>query len=102
MGSHARASVAFGAPLAAVALGCALLFTPPPQRTVIALASLEHCRRAAELLYDVHWASACAAAGNMDPDACMLPEHQAARVNAILGAEEARCLATEAHAARSQ
>jgi hypothetical protein len=102
MDRHVQASIALGAPLAAVALGCALLFMPQPQKTVVAVASLEHCRRAAELLYDVHWATACAAAGQADPDACMLPEHQAARVNAILATEETRCLAAEAHAARHQ
>lgn len=99
MGRHLNASVSLGAPLAAVAVACALLFVPQPRKATVALASQEHCRRAAELLHDVHWTIACAAAGNPDTDTCMLPEQHAARVNAILETEEARCLAAEAHAA---
>jgi hypothetical protein len=44
----------------------------------------------------VHWAAACFK-GN-DSNDCMLPDAQAAVVNAILATEERRCMAAEAQA----
>ncbi|MEJ6023658.1 hypothetical protein [Ramlibacter sp. PS4R-6] len=75
---------------------------PPAPLPVVAHsppAVLEHCRRAAELLYDVHWAAACFK--NDGDNDCMLPDAQAAKVNAILATEEARCLAAESQARAS-
>jgi hypothetical protein len=95
MDRRVRASISIAPPLAAVAVACALLPAPSPQRVALAPASVEHCRRAAELLHDVHWATACAAHGDTGED-CMLPHAQAARVNALLATEESRCLAVEA------
>ena len=95
MDRQLHAAIMLGAPLAAIAVACVVLFVPHTPKFAVAPASLEHCRRAAELLFDVHWATACAAAGDTTTDDCMLPENQAKRMNAILATEEARCLAAE-------
>jgi hypothetical protein len=63
-------------------------------------AVVEHCKRAAELLYDVSWAAACFKSD--DSNDCMLPDAQAAKVNAILASEEARCMAAETQASAQQ
>ena len=60
-------------------------------------ATLAFCRRAAELLHDVTWATVCETLGEDSVD-CTLPDRAAADVNAIYRAEERRCLATEAQA----
>src|SRR3954468_2299822 len=91
-------SIAVAALVAAAGGACAWVFLKPQPQTVAAAppAIVEHCRRAAELLYDAHWAAACF---KSDQDnECMLPDAQAAKVNAILASEEARCMAAEAHA----
>lgn len=100
--------------IAAVAAACAWSLATPaapsaPRATRASLAAVaapkvagsppalvEHCRRAAELLYDVHWAAACFQIN--DGNDCMLPDAQAAKVNAILESEESRCLAAEMQA----
>jgi hypothetical protein len=64
------------------------------RRTVV-----EECQRAARMVYDVHWAAACAQAGRASPDQadghaeCDLPDDKAAVVNAWLDHAEQRCLA---------
>ena len=63
-------------------------------------AVVEHCKLAAELLYDVHWAAQCFKLG--DANDCMLPDVHAARVNAILATEEARCMSSEMQASASR
>ena len=85
-------------PAAAAAAACGWYFMPRAGEPVAMAppAVVEHCRRAAELLYEVHWAAACYKT-NADND-CMLPDSQAARVNAILAAEETRCMASETQA----
>jgi hypothetical protein len=62
--------------------------------------ALEHCRQAARMIYDVHWAVACmsevghASSGLADGHAeCDLPEAKAAVVNAWLDKAEERCVA---------
>jgi hypothetical protein len=60
------------------------------------IAVVEHCRQAAELLYEVNWAAECFKS-NQDND-CTLPNDQAAKVNSILEAEQARCMASETQA----
>lgn len=62
--------------------------------------ALEHCREAARMVYDVHWAVACmtevgqASAGLADGHAeCDLPNAKAAVVNAWLNEAEERCMA---------
>jgi hypothetical protein len=95
-----RLRIATAAPLAAAAVGCAwFLLGPlePPARPPVAL--VEHCKRAAELLYEVTWAAACLKTPDDSTD-CTLPDAQAAKVNSILAAEEARCMSAEAHAMR--
>jgi hypothetical protein len=89
-------SIAVAAPLCAAAAGCAwtLLRSRAPAAPV---AIVEHCKQAAELLYDVSWAAACLKTADDSTD-CTLPNAQAAKVNSILAAEEARCMAAEAHA----
>jgi hypothetical protein len=56
---------------------------------------VEHCKRAAELLYDITWAAACRTTADDSTD-CTLPDTEAAKVNPILASEESRCLAAEA------
>jgi hypothetical protein len=59
--------------------------------------ALEHCRQAAHMIFDVHWAAACMAeadqpSGSGDGHAeCDLPDAKAAVVNAWLVEAEARC-----------
>ena len=90
-------SLAVGAPLVAAAIAGAWLQQPARQATAPAAPPvLEHCHRAAELLYEISWAAACYAL--KDENDCMLPEPQAARVNALLNTEAARCMAVEARA----
>ena len=85
-------SIAVAAPLAAAgSISAWWLLQPrdPPARLPVAI--VEHCKRAAELLYDISWAAACLKTADDSAD-CMLPDAQAAKVNAILAAEEARCM----------
>ena len=91
-------SLAVGAPLLAAAMATAWLQKPARQAALPQAPApvLEHCHRAAELLYEVSWAAACYAL--KDENDCMLPEAQAARVNALLAAETARCMAVESAA----
>jgi len=87
------------AALVLAAAGSAWLKQQPRPAVIAAPAPvLEHCHRAAELLYEVSWAAACHAL--KDENDCMLPEAQAARVNALLETELARCMAVESRAAR--
>jgi hypothetical protein len=92
--------LAVAAPVAAAGAVCAwFLLTPArPQLAMSPPAVVEHCKRAAELLYDVSWAAACFKVQGDDDNECMLPDAQAAKVNAILAAEEARCMAAETQA----
>ena len=93
-------SIAVTAPVAAVGAVCAWILLAPAS-PVVAMsppAAVEHCKRAAELLHDVHWAAACFKSESDDSNDCMLPDAQAAKVNAILAAEETRCMAVEAQA----
>ena len=90
-------SLAVGAPLLAVALAGTWLGQSPRQAALPAPV-LEHCHRAAELLYEISWAAACHAL--KDENDCMLPEREAARVNAMLDSEADRCMAVETRAAR--
>lgn len=54
--------------------------------------AIESCRYAARMVYDVHWAAACA--GHADGHAeCDLPDAKAAVVNAWLDEAEKRCMA---------
>ena len=104
MDRRLKASIVLAVPLAAAAIGGSMLSDPREVKVAAPRAIVEHCRRAAELLYDVTWAATCTAlakknAGDDSPD-CTLPDADAAKVNAILQAEETRCLAVEAHAAR--
>ena len=62
--------------------------------------ALEHCRQAARLLYDVHWAVACMTEAGQAPPGladghadCDLPDARAAVVNAWLDEAEKRCVA---------
>jgi hypothetical protein len=60
--------------------------------------SVEQCLQAAQLLYDITWASACMAVAIHDKSAdgsseCSLPDARAAPINASLGEAEAKCLA---------
>jgi hypothetical protein len=61
--------------------------------------ALEHCRQAARLLYDVHWAVACMTEAGQSPGLadghadCDLPDAKAAVVNAWLNEAEKRCIA---------
>lgn len=78
-------------PLAAVgAVSAWWQLRPREAPAPVPVAIVEQCKRAAELLYDVTWAAACLKTSDDSVD-CMLPDAQAARVNAILGSEEARC-----------
>ena len=86
-------SIAVSVPLAAGGALALLLARDPPAQPPASI--VEHCQRAAELLYDISWAAACRKTADDSTD-CMLPDAEAARVNAILGAEESRCLAAEA------
>jgi hypothetical protein len=100
------ATVAAVGSLCAWALLAPALLAPapaPPQPLPIREARsppaiVAHCKRAAELLYDVHWAAACFKSGTDDSNDCTLPDAQAAQVNSILDTEAARCLAAEAQA----
>lgn len=62
-------------------------------------AVVEECQRAARMVYDVHWAAACAQAGQSSPGQadghaeCDLPDDKAAVVNAWLDEAEQRCVA---------
>jgi hypothetical protein len=101
MDRRIQLSIAVAAPVVAVGTACAwfLLRSSPAPVAMSPPAVVEHCKRAAELLYDVSWAAACSKAGiDGDSNDCTLPDAQAARVNAILAAEEARCMAAEAQA----
>lgn len=100
MNARLHLSLVLATPLAAALMVCQEGVPARNVRLALAPAALEHCRRAAELLYDVTWAAACTARQADDPTDCTLPDNDAARVNAIPQAEEARCLATEAYAAR--
>jgi hypothetical protein len=90
-------AIAVAVPLAAAGLACgyALLSRDPPAHPPMDV--VEHCRRAAELLYDVTWAAACLRTDDDSAD-CTLPDAQAAKINGILDGEEARCMASEMHA----
>lgn len=97
--------VAVAVPLAAALALCGWMITPArvsiPGKFPEILADsppgiVEHCRRAAELLYEVHWAAACFK--NDQENDCTLPDAQAATVNPILDAETARCMASEMQA----
>lgn len=103
MDRRLKLSVAVAAPLAAAGLACAYALlsrnplappAPPVPRAPIAI--VEHCKQAAELLYDISWAAACLKTADDSTD-CTLPDALAAKVNAILANEEARCMAAEAH-----
>ena len=95
-------SIAVAAPVAAAGIACAVVLLAPRDKPVEATpATMEHCQRAAELLYEVTWAAACAKTAD-DSNDCTLPDEQAAKVNAILATEEARCLAAEAQAHANQ
>jgi hypothetical protein len=91
---------AAGIVCAALVLWLARVPSPSPVRAPMVANSppavVEHCKHAAELLYDVHWAAQCFKLGDMND--CMLPDAHAARVNAILVTEEARCMAAEMQA----
>lgn len=92
---------AAGTALAATA--CAWALMQRQQQPAVAqapVAVIEHCKRAAELLYDVNWAAACFRA-DAEND-CTLPDADAAKVNAILSAEESRCMAAEFQASAQQ
>jgi hypothetical protein len=84
-------------PLAAAAMACVYVLTvrSPPARLPISI--VEQCKRSAELLYDISWAAECMKTADDSAD-CTLPNAQAAKVNGILAAEEARCMAAESHA----
>lgn len=61
--------------------------------------ALEECLHAAQMIFDVHWAAACATQVGADDGAeCDLPNAKAAVVNAWLNEAEAVCMA-EARAA---
>ncbi|MBK0392999.1 hypothetical protein [Ramlibacter algicola] len=64
-----------------------------PARPVVPLETREFCGRAAYLLYDITWATACDARG--DEVDCTLPDDVAAGINALLLNEEQRCVAAE-------
>jgi hypothetical protein len=98
MDRRLKLSCAVAAPLAAVGLACAYALRPrnPPVAPRAPLAIVEHCKRAAELLYDISWAAACLKTADDSTD-CTLPDALAAKVNAVLANEEARCMAAEAH-----
>lgn len=61
--------------------------------------ALDDCRRAALMVYDVHWAAACLTVAGQAPGQpdgyaeCDLPEDKAAVVNKWLDEAEARCIA---------
>jgi hypothetical protein len=99
MDKRLKFSIAVAMPLAAAGLACAWMLATPrdPPLANAPPALVEHCRRAAELLYDISWAAACFKTSDESVD-CMLPNDQAAKVNAILAAEEKRCLTAEAQA----
>src|SRR5690349_12104870 len=87
------------APLAAAGMACvaaAVIFAgDPPAPASVTLAAptaVEHCKRAAYLLYDITWAAVCQTTAD-DSNDCTLPEEQAAKVNAVIAAEESRCMA---------
>lgn len=105
MDHRLKLSLAVAAPLAfaaAAGTACAWYFLRPAPAQVARSppAVIEHCKHAAELLYEVHWAAACFK--SKDANDCMLPDVQAAKVNAILDAEETRCMASEAQASARQ
>lgn len=97
--SFAVAAAVAAAAAAGIAFAPGVPTAPRPELPLsrAPVAVVEHCRRAAELLYDVHWAAACFK-GDDDSNDCMLPDGIAAKVNAILDTEEARCMAVEAQA----
>jgi hypothetical protein len=105
MDHRLKLSIALAAPLAAVGVACAWILmqpsTAPPTIAADAPPALvEHCKLAAELLYEVSWAAACMRGDDKSND-CTLPDSQAAKVNAILDTEEARCMASEMQARAS-
>jgi hypothetical protein len=76
-------------------LAAALALLVPRDSTrpaAVAPRFVEHCKRAAYLLYDITWAAACYRTAD-DSNDCTLPDEQAHRVNDLLLAEESRCLA---------
>lgn len=98
MDRRLKVSIAVVAPLAAAAgAACAwtLLIHTPAASVPVAIA--EDCERAAQLQYDVAWAAACMKTADDSAD-CTLPDAQAAKVNSLLSAEEARCVAAGAQA----
>jgi len=105
MDTRLKVTIAVAAPLAAAGAACAWAFLRPADAPALPLAPLAssspataaHCRRAAELLWDVSWAAACFKTAD-DSNDCMLPDAQAAKVNALLESEERRCMAAEAQA----
>jgi hypothetical protein len=93
-------SITVAAPLlAAAGLALAWMLARPTDAPAAkpAAVALEHCRRAAELLYEVSWAAACMKTTDESTD-CTLPDAEAAKVNALLASEEARCMAVETQA----
>ncbi|HUR89647.1 MAG TPA: hypothetical protein VMZ74_11215 [Ramlibacter sp.] len=102
MAHRLKLSIAVAASLAAAGGACAwiLLASPPSLVAKSPPAVVEHCKRAAELLYEVSWAAACFKSTD-DSNDCMLPDAQAAKVNAILASEEARCMSAESQARAS-
>lgn len=98
MDKRLKASLAAAVLLAGA--GAFLLYwegNPSRQRDVLRLAqrnALDDCLRAAQMIFDVHWAAACATQGDGNDHAeCDLPDAKAAVVNAWLNQAEARCLA---------
>ena len=105
MDRRLKISIAVAAPagIAAAAAAAWAWMSMAPAPVAVAQsppAVVEHCKRAAELLYDISWAAACFKSD--DSNDCMLPDAQAAKDNAILASEEARCMATESQASARQ
>ena len=102
MDHRLKLPLALAAPVAVagMAFAWALRPAPPPQVANAPPAVVEHCKLAAELLYEVSWAAACMRGDDKSND-CTLPDDQAAKVNAILGTEEARCMASDLQARAS-
>lgn len=101
-----RFAIASTAAAIAATLGTAWVAGRAPSKVPLPLAAsleqrsppalVEHCRRAAELLYEVSWAAACFQIN--DENECTLPDPKAAQVNALLDTENARCLSAELQA----
>jgi hypothetical protein len=73
-------------------------------QAIAARTSVEQCLQAAQLLYDITWASACMAVAIQDKSAdgsseCSLPDARAAPINSSLKDAEAKCLAEHRGAA---